>query len=126
MPWQDWPTVYNLWRMWRLGSLLVGVLLLGSWALGAKPLWRVEARYYRYEVVLVPYATTVLRFSEGVRYVATGWPYVQVGVLEGSMVLLRPLVREGEGELWVMLQDGREYRLRMVVKEGTTGKTYRF
>ncbi|RTH23106.1 hypothetical protein CSW38_11390 [Thermus scotoductus] len=40
---------------------------------------------------------------------------MQVQVLEGALVLLRPLVKEGEGELWVMLQDGREYRLRLVV-----------
>jgi hypothetical protein len=75
----------------------------------------------------VPYGTTVLRFGEGVRYVATGWPYVQVQVLEGAIVLLRPLVREGEGELWVMLQDGRQYRFLLKVNaEGKTARSYYF
>jgi hypothetical protein len=80
-----------------------------------------------YRIDLVPYGTTVLRFGEGVRYVATGWPYVQVQVLEGAIVLLRPLVREGEGELWVMLQDGRQYRFLLKVnKEGKTARSYYF
>lgn len=78
-------------------------------------------------VELVPYGTTVLRFDGGVRYVATGWPFVQVQVLEGVMVLLRPLVREGGGELWVMLQDGRQYRFYMEVNpEGKLARTYVF
>jgi len=79
-----------------------------------------------HRIDLVPYGTTVLRFAEGVRYVATGWPYVQVQVLEGAMVLLRPLVREGEGELWVMLQNGRQYRFLLRVKEGKTAHSYYF
>lgn len=80
-----------------------------------------------YTVELVPYATTVLRFDGGVRYVATGWPFVQVQVLEGVMVLLRPLVREGGGELWVMLQDGRQYRFYLEVNgEAKVARTYVF
>lgn len=92
-----------------------GLVLLGlAWSRG-------------YTVELVPYGTTVLRFDEGVRYVATGWPFVQVQVLEGTMVLLRPLVREGGGELWVMLQDGRQYRLYMEVNEkAKVARTYIF
>ncbi|WP_240695386.1 hypothetical protein [Thermus caldilimi] len=106
--------------------LWVVVLAIGSlaWAAGGgwvRPPMRVTAK-----VELVPYGTTVLRFGEEVRYVATGWPYVQVAVLEGTLVLLRPLVREGQGELWIMLRDGREYRLEVVVADKTLAKTYRF
>lgn len=113
----------------RLALLAVGLLALGGLGFaggGPAAVYPRGVPFGAREVVLVPYATTVLRFSDGVRYVATGWPYVQVGVLEGSLVLLRPLVREGEGELWVMLQDGREYRLRMRVVEGVVARTYRF
>ncbi len=109
--------------MWVLVCLAPMLIPLGS-AAGSFGFERRGVRVY--QVDLVPYATTVLRFGEGVRYVATGWPYVQVQVLEGALVLLRPLVKEGEGELWVMLQDGREYRLRLVVREGVIARTYRF
>ena len=79
-----------------------------------------------YSVELVPYGTTVLRFRGLVVYVATGWPYVQVEVRDGNTVFLRPLVREGEGEFWVQLQDGREYRFLIRVNpEGKLAKTYR-
>ncbi|WP_243027859.1 hypothetical protein [Thermus albus] len=97
-------------------------LVVGVWLWGLGMAWGTGA----YRIELVPYATTVLRFGEEVRYVATGWPYVQVAVLEGTIVLVRPLVKEGKGELWVMLWDGREYRLWMEVKEGVLARTYQF
>lgn len=81
--------------MWVLVCLAPMLIPLGSaagsfgferWGVRVK----VRASPVTYQVDLVPYATTVLRFGEGVRYVATGWPYVQVQVLEGALVLLRP------------------------------------
>lgn len=116
-------------RVWVLaGFLLAGVLAAGDGGVlsgGSRVAWERPLHSW-YRVKLVPYATTVLRFGEEIRYVATGWPYVQVSVLEGTLVLLRPLVREGGGELWVMLRDGREYRLEMEVEEGVLARTYRF
>lgn len=104
--------------------VVMGVLAVAA---GSGVVVRKSSGVRVHSVELVPYGTTVLRFRGLVVYVATGWPYAQVGVRDGNTVLLRPLVREGEGELWVRLQDGREYRLLMRVNpEAKLAKTYRF